>query len=157
WRPARLATRIDVAAELANRDLRDEAAPSVSARRGAIYAGLGGACIVAIYFAQRRGGIESWAPLVSQLGLLGGVLLITFSVGSIAPVAVHLTRRLSQGASAPIRLAWANLVREPARTRVMAIAAASAIGMAFTLGTLTKSIRISVTDSIRKNFGHQVQ
>jgi len=157
WRPARIATRIDVAAELANRDLRDEAAPIVSFRRGLLYLSVGLAGVFSVYIAQRHGGIEAWAPLVAQIGMLIGVLFITIAMGSFAPGVVHATRRVASRASAPVRLAWANLEREPARTRVMAIAAASALGMAFTLGTITQSIKIAITESIVKNFGHQVE
>jgi putative ABC transport system permease protein len=156
WRPARLATRIDVAAELSNREQSDEAAAALSVARGVIYTVLGIGAVFAIYVAQRHGGLEPWAPPLAQVGLLVAILLFTLAVGSLAPVAVHATRALARGRGAAAKLAWGNLTREPSRTRVMAVATASAVGIAFSLANVNQSIHTAITDSIVSHFGDRV-
>jgi putative ABC transport system permease protein len=147
WAPARQATRFDVVAELSQRELRDEIAPSVSARRATIYGLVGGLAIVVIWFAQRHGGVEPWAPATAQVALVVAMLFLVMCVGSIAPVVVHAVKP-RRSAPAGLRLAWANLVREPGRTRVMAVATASAVGIAFSLASVNESISKAVTKEI---------
>jgi putative ABC transport system permease protein len=143
--PARRAVRIDVAAELASRSRREEAAKAVSPWRL-----VGCAVVVATGMALAtatgsRGGVDRWQTTLAPVGFLmctvGGVGGVAISVGLLLGV---LERR-GRFRRASLRLAVSNLRREPRRSGVMAIA----LGFAMGVGFVTASFNDSVTEAIR--------
>src|SRR5439155_10807421 len=62
WWPARRAMRMDVAAELSNRESRDETAPALRLRRALLFTAAGGAALVLCWIAQRNGALSKWQP-----------------------------------------------------------------------------------------------
>ncbi|MCU1448875.1 MAG: transporter permease, partial [Acidimicrobiales bacterium] len=113
WVPARRAMRMDVAAELSNRGLRDETAPALRLRRALLFTGVGVAALVVCWVAQRNGSLSKWQPPAGQLGV--GVASGAFVVasGAFAPLVLALVLRARRRGRAPTRLGLANLVRDP--------------------------------------------
>src|SRR5205814_7849367 len=62
WWPARRAMRMDVAAELSNRQMRNETAPPVRLKRAITFSLLGCGALVVCWLAQRNGALASWQP-----------------------------------------------------------------------------------------------
>lgn len=150
-RPGRRTLRMDVAAELSNRDLRDEAKAAVSAPRLVMLLALVvfgmGLCVLS----QSKGALEPWQAALAPVAFLVTFLTLTLVVAAFAP---HLLRMLKRGADrggAPGRLALANLIREPRRTGVMAVALGFAIGVAFMTASFNQSVKKGVTESLTRN------
>jgi putative ABC transport system permease protein len=142
--PARRALRMDVAAELSNRDLRSETMPALRWRRVAIGVALLIGGLVVGQLAARDGGIYPWQATAAPLAFLVATIAWTIAAGALAPVLVRVVARLLPRAGAPTSLGMANLVREPGRTGVMAVAVASAIGIAFVLASFAQSVRAGI-------------
>ena len=138
--PARRALKADVAAELANRQLREEAAPSWSARRGILLVLVAVAGIGLCWLMQRNGALEPWQASVGPLGFLVGILAMMFAIGSFVPGVIRAGLRLLPKRRAVSRLGLANLVREPRRTGVMGVAIGAAVGVAFMTASFNKSV-----------------
>lgn len=155
--PARRALRMDIAAELSNRDLRAETAPRARWRRVAIataFAGLGlGLCFVA----QQDGALERWQAVLAPVAFLTMVLALCMLVGALAPIVVGVAGRRVARASAATRLGMANLAREPGRTGVMAVAIGLAVGVAFVLATFHRSVREGITENIGASGGEWIR
>jgi putative ABC transport system permease protein len=146
--PARRALRMDVAAELSNRELREERAPGLRWRRAAIgiagvAAGLGVGKLAA-----SDGALQPWQATAGPIAFIVAIVAWTIAAGALAPALVRVVARLLPRASAPLRLGLANLVREPGRTGVMAVAVASALAIAFVLASFTDSVRAGIQSSI---------
>jgi putative ABC transport system permease protein len=150
-RPARRTLRMDVSAELSNRDRREEAKGAVSAARlvllfAVVVFGMG-LCVLSQY----NGAIEPWQATLAPVAFLVTFTTLTLVVAALAP---HLLRTLKRGADrggASSRLALANLVREPRRTGVMAVALGFAVGVAFITASFNQSVRKGVSDNLTKN------
>lgn len=150
-RPARRARRIDIAAELSNRDLRDETSAKSTARRAIIFSTI---IVVALYgcvIAQSGGALEPWQATLAPFAFVVAVAGCTLLVAALAPLVLRLIGRRLAGTSAPRRLAVANLIREPGRTGVMAVALGMAVGVAFITASYTVSLRQGITDNLTKN------
>ena len=148
WRPARRARRTDVAAELANRDRRAEADTSLLAAKAgvAIAVGMTGAGMAAA--AGANGSLESWQPRLAPVGLLVTILGLSLGMARLTPVVAQLVLRRLTPKAAGVRLALANLVREPARTGVMALAVGSAVGVAFMVASFNQSAAAGITEGV---------
>ena len=138
--PARRALKADVAAELANRQLREEAAPSWSARRGIILVLVAVAGIVVCWLVQRHGALEPWQASVGPIAFLVAILAMMLATGSFVPGVIRGGLRLLPKRRAVSRLGLANLVREPRRTGVMGVAISAAVGVAFMTASFNKSV-----------------
>jgi putative ABC transport system permease protein len=151
WIPARRAMRMDVAAELSNRGLRDENAPVLRLRRALLFTAVGVAALMLCWVAQRQGALAKWQPPAGQLGV--GVASAAFIIasGAFAPLVLALALRARRGTRAPTRLGLANLVRDPGRTGTMAAAVGAPIGIAFIIASFILSIHDSVTHNVTKN------
>jgi len=145
--PVRRALKADVAAELANRQLREEAVPSWSAVRGSIYVAIGLAGIGVCWFTQRDGALEKWQATLGPLVFLVAVLASVLAMGAFVPGLIRAGLRLVPKRRAVARLGFANLIREPRRTGVMGVAIGAAVGVAF----MTASFNKSVHDAIASN------
>jgi putative ABC transport system permease protein len=148
WFSARRALRMDVAAELSNRGLREETAPRIRWRRAAIFLVLGLAGVAMSWVAGFHGALYPWQARLGPVALVGSITAFTLAVGAAAPgVALWVLQRW-RGRNASVGLGLANLVRNPGRTGVMAVAVASAVGIAFVVASFDLSIHDAVTSSI---------
>lgn len=148
WRPARRAMRSDVAGELSRRDRRDEAEThNLSARALFVTAiGLFGAGLAAAGGAD--GSLRAWQPGVGLLGLVIAITGLAVAMGrTTAALTTALLRRFSPG-HAGLRLAFANLAREPSRTGVMAVAIGAAVGTAFIVSSFNQQAKAGITEGI---------
>lgn len=153
WRPARRALRSDVAAELSNRDRRAEADTTLLAARAilAISVGMAGAGVAAAGGAN--GSLQGWQPRVAPIGLLLAILGLSVGMARLTPVVAQLLLRHLTPRSSSVRLAMANLVREPARTGVMALAVGSAVGVAFMVASFNQSAAAGIAEGVSSSLG----
>jgi putative ABC transport system permease protein len=150
-RPARRTLRMDVTAELSNRERRDEAAAATRPRRIVILTSLAVAGIVLCWVSQRNGALEPWQAALAPVAFLLAIAALALLIAATAPHLLRATRRAVSGRSASTHLALANLVREPKRTGVMAVALGTAIGVAFMTASFNQSVRKGVTENLTKN------
>jgi putative ABC transport system permease protein len=151
WRPARRAQRIDVAAELSNRDLRDETSPRSTVRRALVFSALTVIAIDGCAIAQHGGALEQWQAVLAPVAFVVGVAGSTLLAAALAPLLVRLLAERLAGSRAPRRLAVANLLRDPGRTGVMAVALGMAVGVAFITSSYTASVRHAITEDLTDN------
>lgn len=151
WRPARRARRIDIAAELSNRDLRDETSVTSTVRRALLFSTLMVIGIDLCAVAQSDGALEQWQAGLAPLAYVIAVAASTLLSAALAPLVLRFFGRRLVGGRASGRLALANLTREPGRTGVMAVALGMAVGIAFITASYTVAVRNSITDSLTKN------
>jgi putative ABC transport system permease protein len=138
--PVRRALRMDISAELSNRELRDERAPRALARRAAIWLVLALIGLAGAWLAQRNGGLEPWQGTVAPVSFALTAIALLVATASLAPLLLRTLLRRGALHGAPARLALANLIREPGRTGVMAAAVAAAVSVAFTVGSFNRTI-----------------
>jgi len=150
WFSARRALRMDVAAELSNRGLRDETAPRVRWRRGALCLGLGLAGVALSWVAGFHGGMYTWQSHLGSVALLGTSTAFALAVALAAPGVALWVLRLWRGRNASVGLGLANLVRNPGRTSVMAVAVGSAVAIAFVVASFDLSIHDAITSAITR-------
>jgi putative ABC transport system permease protein len=151
FRPGRRARRIDIAAELSNRDLRDETSVRSTARRALLFATVLVIAINGCVIAQNKGALEQWQAALAPLAFVAAVAASTLLSAALAPLVLRAIgpRLVRSGAAG--RLAVANLAREPGRTGVMAVALGMAVGVAFITASYTSSVQQGITDSLTKN------
>lgn len=149
--PARRALRLDVAAELSNRDDRAEAEPPRLVRRLALRSVVAGVSLVLCWVAQRDGALEPWQATLAQFCFAGSALLLLFVGATLAPLLLRRLQSRSETWAAPWRLAIANLTRDPKRTGVMATAVSAASVVAFLTASLNQSISHDISESLRDN------
>jgi putative ABC transport system permease protein len=105
------------------------------------------------WLGARNGSLESWQPSVDLLGFVIAMVFAVMAAGAWAPVIIRFIShhgRLRRGVG---RLGVANMVREPGRTSVMAIAIGAAVGVAF----ITASFNRAVDQDIASNFAQSPQ
>jgi putative ABC transport system permease protein len=151
WRPARRARRIDIAAELSNRDLRDEGSVRSTARRALVFFAIAVIGIDGCAIAQSKGALEQWQAALAPFAYVVAVAACTMLTAALAPLVLRWVGRWVGGKKAPGRLAVANLTREPGRTGVMAVALGMAVGVAFITASYTVAVRQGITDNLTKN------
>lgn len=175
WRPARRAGRSDVAAELTNRDRRSEADSSRLAPRAllVVAVGMAGAGLTAA--AGANGSLDSWQPRLAPVALLATILGLSLGMARVTPLLAQMMLRglgMWTDTSAPspdggrrripglrggtVRLALANLVREPARTGVMALAVGAAVGTAFMIASFNESAKAGITEGVTSSLSGKV-
>jgi putative ABC transport system permease protein len=146
--PARRAMRMDVTAELSNRDLRAEAAPKARVRRIAIGLAVAVAGVTTCILAQRDGALHPWQAALSPLAFVVAAVAMLIVCGALAPVILGAVASRLRHPRATTRLGLANLVREPGRTGVMAVAIGTAVGLGFTLSTFNRSVRDGINQNV---------
>jgi putative ABC transport system permease protein len=150
-RPARRARRIDIAAELSNRDLRDETAVRSTVRRALIFSAVLVIAVNGCVVAQNGGGLEKWQPQLATIAFLVAVAAGTLLVSALAPMLLRAVGSRIAGRAATRRLATANLDRDPGRTGVMAVALGMAVATAFMTASYSTATRNAITDDLTKN------
>lgn len=135
--PARRATRLELAQELADRARRPAAAKGIRLRRVVILSILTATGLVLTWIGSRNGSLEPWQPNV----LLVGVVLLfvcPFQLGpSLAPFAGRWLPRIPSLQQGPARVAVTNFLSETRRSSAVLMAVGSAVGMAFTISAVT--------------------
>jgi putative ABC transport system permease protein len=157
WWPARRAMRMDVAAELSNRQMRDETAAPVRLKRAIAFTVLAGAGLVVCWLAQRGGALSTWQPIAGQLGVALASTCFIVASGAWAPIVLRAAGRGFRRRSAATRLGLANLVRDPGRTATMAAAVGAPIATAFIILSFVSSIHDGVTQGITRGYVGQVR
>ncbi len=145
--PARRAVRLDLAGELHGRAELEEDGPKRSLTRVLLL--VCGAAVTMAFSAlsARDGAIQPWQPPLGALSVLAATILMFAAVGMVAPVVVGVLARYARNGRGPWRVAIANLVSRPRRTRVIATAVGSAVGLACVLGALIPATRATIVNS----------
>jgi putative ABC transport system permease protein len=151
FRPARRGRRLDIAAELSNRDLRDETSVKSTLKRALVFSALTVVAIDGCVIAQSKGALEQWQAVLAPFAFVVAVATCTMLTAALSPLVLRLVGRRIAGRRAPGRLALANLMREPGRTGVMAVALGMAVGVAFITGSYTVAVRQAITEDLTKN------
>jgi putative ABC transport system permease protein len=152
WLPARRVTRMDVAAELSNRQMRDETAAPVRTKRAIVYTSLACTALVVCWLAQRNGALAPWQPVAGQAAVGLAAAFFIIACGAWAPVVLRGVGRVLRRPAAATRLGLANLVRDPGRTATMAAAVGAPIATAFIIVSFVTSIHDGVTQGITKGY-----
>jgi putative ABC transport system permease protein len=151
-RPLLRALRLDIAAELSSREQRERASTRHTLRNGLALTVLTIGGLVVSWLGVRNGSLASWQPLAAIGGfLLAGVFAILAS-GAWAPLVVRALWHRGKAGGGVVRLGVANLVRDPSRTGVMAVA----IGATVAVAVITSSFNQSVVRDITKQFQSSV-
>jgi putative ABC transport system permease protein len=149
-RPVLEAMRSDIAAEISGREQHQRASKHATVRRGLLYLALGGAGAAISWLGARNGSLKPWQPNAALLGFVVAMVLAIMAMGAWAPVAIRgiwRSGRLRQGVA---RLGVANLIREPGRTGVMAIAIGAAVSVAFITASYNRAIDQDISSSFAK-------
>lgn len=145
--PARRAVRLDLAAELHGRAALEEERPRRGLPRVLLLFVGSAATMVASMVSTRDGAIEPWQPPLGALAIFAATTLMFAVVGAVAPMLIRYLARFSRNGRGALRLAIANLVSRPRRTRVIATAVGSAVGLACVLGALIPATRATIVKS----------
>jgi putative ABC transport system permease protein len=146
--PARRAAKLDVAAELANRDRREEAAAATSSARVVMLLAFLVIGLDLCWLAQRNGALEPWQATLAPLAFVITCATSAILSAALAPRAIALVQRAVSGRSAAARLAVGNLLREPRRTGVMAVALGFAVGIGFITSSFNSSVRTAISEDL---------
>jgi putative ABC transport system permease protein len=145
--PARRATRLDVAAELAGRGRREDIAKAGSWPRIATALVVAIGCIALCAAAAARGGVERWQSLAAPGAFVLSSIASVYLVATLVPRFLAWTERRLPMRRASTKLALANLRREPRRTGVMAVALSFAVGVGFVTASFQASVAKGIADS----------
>lgn len=145
-RPAVRATRADVAAELSLRNRREESRTPMLGLRALRALAIGIAAVGVTIVGGWNGSLERWQPAAAWLGLLASLLALAYAMGRVGAVAASGVLRRTDLTIPPVRLAFANLVREPGRTGIMVLAAAAAVGVGYLSASFTAQARAGIID-----------
>jgi len=156
WWPARRAMRMDVAAELSNRQMRDETAAPVRLKRAIAFTVLACGALGVCWLAQRNGALAPWQPIAGQLGVALASTCFIVACGAWAPIVLRAAGRMRRQTAAT-RLGLANLVRDPGRTATMAAAVGAPIATAFIIVSFVASIHDGVVHGITRGYTGQVR
>jgi putative ABC transport system permease protein len=147
-RPVFRSLRSDIAAELSSRDQRERASVRHTVRTGIVMTVLTLIGLVLSWLGVRNGSLESWQPLAAVGGFLLAAIFAILAAGAWAPVVVRTLWHRGKARGGVVRLGIANLVRDPSRTGVMAVA----IGAAVSVAVITSSFNHSVVHDITTQF-----
>ena len=150
-RPARRAMRLDISAELSGRDQRDERSTAKVVRRAILWSSVAVVGINLCVVAQRDGALEPWQAQLAPLAFIIAVVGLVLLTAALAPLTISRLGPLVSGRSAGMRLATANLARDPGRTGVMAVAVGTAVGIAVLTSSYTHAIREDISSTLTRN------
>ena len=154
-RPARRVARLDLAAELVERDRHDPQAAWSPWRTGLCVLGLAAGTAIA-WLGSRDGSLQQWQPAAAVGGQIIGIWFAFRLPGLVAgPIVGWLSRSLD--VTGPLRATLGALAGDPRRTAVITGAIASAIGLGVTLGGIEPALRrgadelaeLSATDRVQ--------
>lgn len=146
--PLRRALRMDVSAELSNRDLRAEAAPRARVTRIVVSLLVAGGALATCLLSQRGGALLPWEAAIAPVAFVVAAVALLVATGAVAPIILGATARHMRRPHASTRLGLANLVREPGRTGIMVVAITCAISLGFAISTFNRSVRAGITDGV---------
>ena len=149
-RPVRRALRDDVAAEISGREQRAESSTHTTVRRALVYTVIVTAGAALSWLGGRNGSLEGWQPAAAFAGFLVAMVFVSFTLGAWAPVMVRVLAGRRGPSGGVSRLGIANLVREPGRTGVMAVAIAATVITAF----VTSSFDRAIDQDIAAGYAH---
>jgi putative ABC transport system permease protein len=147
-RPLWRSRRLDIAAELSSREQRERTSARHTVRNGVIMTFLALTGLVLSWLGVRNGSLQSWQPLAAVGGFLLAAIFAILAAGAWAPVVVRGLWHRGKVGGGVVRLGIANLVRDPSRTGVMAVA----IGAAVSVAVITSSFNQSVVHDITTQF-----
>lgn len=150
-RPARRAVRLDIAAELSGREQREERSAVATLRTAMLWSAVAVVGLDLAVIAQQDGGLERWQSALAPLAFLIAQIGLILLVGSLAPLCIGWMGARWHTRDARLRLAAANLARDRGRTGVMAVAVATAVGVAVLTSSYTRSVREDITASLSRN------
>jgi putative ABC transport system permease protein len=148
--PVRRAMRADIAAEISGREQRQRTSRHATMRRGLIYLAIAVAGAYVSYLGARNGSLKTWQPNAALLGFVVALVFAIMALGAWAPVTIRGLWRSSRLRPGITRLGVSNLVREPGRTGVMAIAIGAAVGVAFITASYNRAIDQDIAASFNK-------
>jgi putative ABC transport system permease protein len=139
-RPVRRAMRADISAEISGRERRERMSTRSTVGYALVYSllAIGGA--VLSWSGDRNGSLQAWQPAAALIGFVATFVFAIMALGAWAPVVIRLFSRRGRLRGGVVRLGVANLLREPGRTSVMAIAIGAAVGVAFITGSFNRAI-----------------
>lgn len=159
--PSRRATRVDLAGEISGRSTRAEDRPRSTWRRAGLLALVGGGAVAATHVGTLRGGLTSWQPTLTRLGLVVAIASLFALAGALAPNLVRIAAgplrartQLARHARQPDRpatpaalsVAMVNLVGDARRTSSLATAVAVPVATAGLLSGLLLAVERGSVD-----------
>lgn len=150
--PARRAARLDVVAELQNRERTTTPGGRRSARPLVLTA-VGGGALGLAWWIGRGSGLRPSDPIVGQLAFVVAAVALSWAIASAAPWIFAAASRLFGRRSVPARLGWANLVREPRRASVLLIAATLAVGLGFAISSIVRMVGDGIGAAVEQEIG----
>lgn len=149
--PVRRAMRVDIAAELSGREQRERSSSRATWRAAMTYTAVAVAGAVVAWFGERNGSLNSWQPAAAFLGFGVTTLSSILALGAWTPVFIRFLSSGRRRRGGVVRLGLANLVREPGRTGVMAIAIGATVGVAFITGSYNHAIDQDIASGLAKS------
>ncbi|HWE70188.1 MAG TPA: FtsX-like permease family protein [Acidimicrobiales bacterium] len=147
-RPLLRSLRLDITAELSSREQRERTSVRHTLRNAIALTFLTLCGLVLSWLGVRNGSLQSWQPLAAVGGFLVAAIFAILASGAWAPLVVRGLWHRGGAGGGVVRLGIANLVRDPARTGVMAVAIGAAVGVA----VITSSFNHSVVHDITAQF-----
>jgi putative ABC transport system permease protein len=145
--PVRRSLRADIAAEIAGREQRQRTSNPVRVRRAVLYLVVGGLGAIIAWLGARNGSLASWQPGAALLGFVVAMVLAIMAMGAWTPLCIRALWRSGRPRDGVGRLGVANLVREPGRTGVMAVAIGAAVAVAFITASYNRAIDQDIASS----------
>jgi putative ABC transport system permease protein len=145
--PARRGMKLDLAAELHGRASLEEERPKRAVLRSGVLLAICAITVLLSYIAQRGAALESWQPPLGGISLIAASVLSFAAAGGLAAPLLSVVLRGLRSSGGPLRIAVANLVRNPRRARVIATGVGAAVGMACVLGALIPASRGTIAAS----------
>ncbi|MDQ3293369.1 MAG: FtsX-like permease family protein, partial [Actinomycetota bacterium] len=124
------------------------ARPGRVRRRLAVWGAISVVAAVGCWSSQRGGGIDAWQAAVGPISFLVVAIAALFLNAALAPLLLEAIARLAaRTRRAPVLLALANLVRDPRRAGVMAVAVAAPMIVGFASDGFVTSARRGIVES----------
>jgi putative ABC transport system permease protein len=149
--PIRRSLRADIAAEISGREQRQRTSSHATVRRALLYLVLGLAGAAISWLGARNGSLDQWQPAAALGGFALAMVLSILAMGAWAPLCIRALWRSGRPRGGVSRLGVANLVREPGRTGVMAVAIGAAVAVAFITASYNRAIDQDISASFAKS------
>jgi putative ABC transport system permease protein len=154
-RPARRASGLDLAAELSER--REPAAVASSRPvRATVLTILGGAGVLMTWAAQANGSIQSWQPLVGEVGIIVIVFALIAAIGSWTPVILRAVKRPLVRREGTLGIAVTRLSAADSRIAGMAVAVGTAVALGAGLSGMVPTLHKALAASYGQIIGDRV-
>jgi putative ABC transport system permease protein len=146
--PARRALRLEVAGELSGRARSQEAAPPRLRRALAVSAVVAALGLLACLVSGAGGGLHPWQAGLAPVGFLLACIGCLVVAANLAPLLVGVLAGATRGTRhGSVLLALANVVRQPRRTGILAVAITAPIVVGFITDGVVRSARATVDEA----------